>query len=269
MAIAYCNGEFIDAEQALISISDRGFRYGDGLFETIHIAQTEPQQLHRHLKRLEEGLMSLKINFNIHLLPHLIRQLISQNNSQNGVLRIAISRGVGGRGYLPDVQSIPTCVMEILPMPPAPLPSATVWVSTIEKLSLKTLPVHTKMMQGLNATLAAIEAQEKACDDALLLNANGYICEATGSNIFWQIGEQIFSPALECGLLPGIARERFCEYWNVTLGYFTLEDLKNADSVMLCNAITGAREVTLLKPQNWQWNNPSLTTRANELLYAT
>lgn len=268
MTIAYVKGSFVEAEQASISIAERGFRYGDGLFESIRIAEGKLRHLERHLTRLQSGMHTLFIPSPQENLEQLATQLLAKNDIVEGVLRLSVSRGIGSNGYLPVGNHPPTLVGEVLPLPNVSEEPLTLWLANWRKPSRKMLPVEAKLMQGVNSTLARLEAQQNECDEALMLNAQDAICEASSANIFWRSGGTIYSPAEKCGLLKGIARDILLERWKVQQEAFALENLKNADSVMLCNSIRGAMPVYALKPQGWQWVDSSLADEANEILHA-
>lgn len=268
MAIAYVKGEFVDATAARISIGERGFRFGDGVFETMRIREGVIRHLPRHLKRLEDGLKSLKIPLPEESLEEICSQLLTHNKPWDGILRLSVSRGIGSQGYLPTVSTGPTTVAETLPLPELSEEPLSLWLSEWRKPSAESLPVAAKLMQGVNSTLARLEAQEKQCDEALMLNSKGAICEASSANIFWRMGGLIYSPDASCGLVKGIARDILLEHWQVQTAAFDLNNLQKADSVMICNSIRGARPVFSLSPQNWQWMDDSLAMQAQEILDA-
>ena len=267
MTIYYVKGEFVAAEQAMLSVSERGFRFGDGLFESILLKNSELRHLKRHLARLHTGLKALKIPAPEEDLSEIAMRLIQENEAKEGVLRISISRGIGSLGYLPTVNGAPTVVMELMPLREFPSHPVQLWLSSYTKPSIHSMPVTAKLSQGVNSTLARMEAEENQCDEALLLNDKGEICEASSANIFWRIGQEIFTPVLECGLVAGIAREILLEEWQVLPGKFSVEILKEADSVMLCNSIRGAVAVSALQPKGWSWNDNSLADKANVLIW--
>jgi len=269
MSVVYVKGEYVAAENARISIDERGFRFGDGVFETMRIANGTTKHLARHLTRLELGLSALHIPSPSESLHDIAQQLIDKNATADGVLRISVSRGIGSRGYMPSLPDAPpTLVAEILPMPALTDEPLTLWLSQWQKPSSNALPIEAKLMQGVNSTLARLEAQRNDCDESLMLNDKGAICEASSANIFWRSGGLIYTPDSACGLVKGIAREILLERWQVQSAAFDVENLKHANSVMLCNSIRGAMAVFSLHPVGWQWMDGSLANEANEILNA-
>jgi aminodeoxychorismate lyase len=249
--LCYVNGTFMEEKNALIPIQDRGFRYGDGIFETILVQQATPLHLARHLKRLQQGMQSLHIPTDTDNLHNLCRELIERNSVTDAILRIAISRGRGGRGYRPPMEARPSLIIECLPLPPdadSPPPGLRLMVSRYQKISPAALPVQHKMMQGLNSTLCAMEAESHGFDDAILLNHQGHICETSSANIFWLQQHQLFTPALSCGVLAGVTREIICESWpdGVKEGNYSIDRLQEAEAIFLTSAIKGVQGVAQL-----------------------
>lgn len=266
MTQTYINGQWYEAKEATISVQDRGFRFGDGVFESIHIHQGKLLFLQRHLQRLEEGLAALKIPQPQANVAALAAEALSRNPIQEGVLRIAISRGVGSRGYLPMGTSTPTVVIETLWMPSLTDRSVRLWLSAYRRISPSQLPTEYKLAQGLNSTLARIEAEENGCDEALMLSAEGYLSEAASACIFWSDKNgRIYTPSLKTGALAGIGRALLLENLEVQQGEYRLEALHEATSLILVSAVTGIRYVTRLQPQDWVWENTVLYERTQEI----
>lgn len=261
-------GHFVPADTASVSVEERGFRFGDGVFETPRIYKGIPLFFALHENRLRQGLEAIRIPSPRENLQETCRELLRRNATDEGVLRISISRGIGSRGYLPAVTDPPTVVIETLPLPPPVTRPLTLHVSRWRKSAVDTLPVRFKLAQGLNSILARMEAQEHQCDEALLLNAAGHICEAGSANIFWSRDGVLYTPDLACGLLDGITRRLLCNAWPqpVSEGFFTLDALKEADSVILTNSIAGAQAVASLTPQKFNWKSDILASQASALL---
>src|SRR4051812_49078958 len=105
MIFAYVKNKFFPKDQACISIEERGFKFGDGVFETIRISDSIPYQWDLHLARLKEGIDALKIPADLANLYALSLELIRKNNVKEGLLRISVSRGIGSNGYLPTTDN--------------------------------------------------------------------------------------------------------------------------------------------------------------------
>lgn len=238
---------------------DRGFRFGDGAFETIAVYQGVAYQWELHMKRLQAGLHALDIPAETRSLDIAAQKLLSKNGLTDATLRICISRGSGSEGYLPSGPTYPTVLIEALPRNTPPSDAARLWLSEHEKPSPKALPVRFKLAQGLNSTLARMEASKHGCLDGLQLNAHSEICETSSANIFWLKGGTLFTPALECGLLEGTTRAALIRLspYAIEEGRFPLDALENADAVLLTNTLWQVMPIRELKPTGWQWEKSS------------
>ena len=117
--LAFLNGQIVPESEAVIPVNDRGFLYGDGLFETIRVCHGRAFRLAQHLERLARGAEFLKIKLPLTpaLLQHHAQDLIVRNQTTEAILRLTLSRGVGERGYLPRNTNQPTLVMTLHPAP--------------------------------------------------------------------------------------------------------------------------------------------------------
>lgn len=259
------NGAIVTAENATISVQDRGLRFGDGIFETIRLIAGIPYQWETHLERLTDGLEALRIESDTqHLITDALA-LIRKNEVSDGILRIMITRGEGSIGYLPSSQCVPNIIIETIGKNFPPISPAHLWLSTYRKPSALSLPPKIKHMQGLNSTLAKIEAQEKFCDEALLLDDKEQICEATSGNIFWVKNGNIFTPSVLCPMVAGTMRKAILRLSPYTIeeGEYSLGDLKDADEIFLSNASWPIMPVSKISPLEYSYSNHSI---AHELL---
>ena len=243
--ITCINGDFLPSHQAMLPVSDRGWRFGDGVFETIRLHQGVPYQWEAHESRLLSGLNALRIAPPSADLKAVARELLQRNRAMSGSLRISISRGVGSRGYLPLFAKA-NWVMEILPAIDLPAGPLGLWVSNYRRIPLESMPMNEKLAQGVGSTLALMEAQDHDCDDALQLSATGAIACAASGNIGWVKGKQIFTPALTTGCLRGTTRARLMELSTQPFHECTetLETLHTADAVFICNSRLGVWPVS-------------------------
>src|SRR2546423_14544290 len=117
--LAFVNEKCVPEEQAAVSIFDRGFLYGDGLFATIRVCNGRPFRWRRHMLRLHRGANFLRINipFPDPKLREYATELIRLNGMPDSILRLTISRGIGRRGYSPKMASTPTIAMSLHPLP--------------------------------------------------------------------------------------------------------------------------------------------------------
>jgi aminodeoxychorismate lyase len=193
-----------------VPVNDRGFLYGDGLFETIRVCRGRPFRLTQHLERLARGAAFLKIHlpFSPQELQQHAAELISRNAAGEAILRLTLSRGVGERGYLPRAANHPTLVMTMHPAPAFDPNRALEWpvITASQRVPAGDHLAGFKSANKLVNVLARMEADEKAASEALLLNTKDEVVEAASSNLFWIQNGNIFTPPLGIGLLPGITR---------------------------------------------------------------
>lgn len=255
--LVFLNGRFVPEEQALVSAFDRGFLYGDGLFETLRVMNGVPLGWDAHWRRLANGAetLKLKLPFTSDFLRAQARELSRQNQLPEALLRLTLSRGVGQRGYSPRGADTPTLVMALHPAPPLG-PAAPQW-----KLHTASLRVPTgdalsacKSANKLLHVLARAEAEAVGADDALLLNASGEVAETTSANIFWVEGDTLHTPPLTSGALPGVTRADvlgLCRAQSIPAIATTadLPRLLRANGVFLTSSASGVVEVVALDGQ--------------------
>ena len=205
IAYSVLNSEIVPAESASISAQDRGFRFGDGVFETIAVYDGVPYQWALHMERLAGGLAALRIDYDIRGLKPLCKALLQKNQTEQGFIRIAISRGVGSAGYRPTGHS-PTCLIETMPERTHDGTPCRLHVSSWRRPAATQLPIGVKLSHGIGNTLALLEAADHACEDAIMLSASGMVAETSSANLFWVKEGTLFTPSLETGCVAGTTR---------------------------------------------------------------
>ena len=209
--LIFLNGRFVPEERAVVSVFDRGFLYGDGLFEAIRIRNGKPFRWRLHLERFRQGAEHLKIRppFSPEATLKSARQLIEQNKMPDALLRLSLSRGVGLRGYSPAGAKSPTFAMTLHPAPTVDLNHPPRWklITASPRLPANEPLARFKTANKLPQVLARAEADAAGADEALLLNTAGRVVEGTTSNLFWIAGGRICTPPLVDGVLPGVTRK--------------------------------------------------------------
>lgn len=251
------NGRLVRADRAAIALADRGFRFGDGAFETIRFERGIPYQWELHIARLNAGLAALRITPpDIHW-PHYAALVIKRNKVSEGFLRISVSRGVGSRGYLPHPPGMPaTWGIEYLLPVDAPNAPYHLWLSTIAKIPPQCLPTQHKISQGLNSTLASMEACENQCDEALQLTTDGLISETASANIFWIANNACYTPDLATGCLAGTTRDAVLRLSPIAIHHVSagLSTLEKAEAAFITNTRLGVWSVASIEPAGWGFN---------------
>ncbi len=206
------NGDIVPANQPLLQLNNRGFRYGDGLFESMRMTKGKLQFAGLHGQRLQSAMQTLKFDncsgLDVHFLQDKAKELSLRNRSKNGLLRLTVFREAGGlyapyenkwgysmewetledQHYTLNTRGLIISVYEDLPKP-------------INSLS------NLKTCNSLNYVLADVFKQRNRLDDAFIVNQNGFLCEAIGSNIFIKYNGTLYTPSLSEGCVQGVMRE--------------------------------------------------------------
>jgi branched-chain amino acid aminotransferase len=269
MSHVFVNNRLVTSERAKIDCRDRGFRFGDGVFETVAMYGTVPYQWELHEARMLEGLNALKIPEPRLDFRRQISRLMRKNEASDGFVRIAISRGVGSKGYRPTADCTPTVIIEHIPREETPPAPAELWLSHYCKPPRSYIPSRIKTAQGLNCTLALLEAEEHACNEALMLTHDGQLCEAASGNLFWFRDQKLHTPSLETGCLNGTTRDAILRISPYPVKHVKvwMDELKDAETVFLTNCNWIIRPVSVLKPQSWEWNTKHPIIKELQLLY--
>jgi branched-chain amino acid aminotransferase len=209
----YLNGQFVDRKEAMVSVFDHGFLYGDGIYETLRAYGGRIFMLRKHLARLHRSgeLIGLKIPLAEQDWPLLLGEALRRNALGDAYIRITISRGEGEIGLDPNLCPHPTVVVMAKPglSYPAELyeDGVSIAIVTVRRNLSSALPPRIKSLNFLNNILAKREASVAGAFDGLMLNAEGHLTECTASNVFFVQDGRLFTPSLECGILDGITRD--------------------------------------------------------------
>jgi branched-chain amino acid aminotransferase len=253
--LVFLNGRFVPEAEARVSVFDRGFLYGDGLFETIRVYGGHAFRWNQHLDRLQRGAASLclRLPFSPERLEAHAQGLIQRNALPDSVLRISLTRGVGPRGYSLQSANQPVLVMTLHPAP-APDPAGPPhWrlVTSTGRVAADDPLAGLKTANKLRQILARAEAEARGADEALLLNQHGHVAEAAAGNVFWIEAGTVCTPPLSSGPLPGVTRGVVLELCR-TIAVPSLERevrpdrLKGADGVFLTLSTLGIVEAISL-----------------------
>jgi len=207
------NGNIVDAAEPLFSHSNRAFRYGDAVFETIRLMNGEILYFEKHLARLKTGMNYLGMNwhedFNFQNLYLLIRHLDQVNHLKgNGRIRLEVFREDGGY-YTPNSNNVSYLIeSEGLNEKEYQLNETGLKVDFFNEVAK---PIHRlsniKSSNALYYVMAAIHRKKTGADDCIILNAAGNIAEAISSNVFVVAKGDVFTPSLDQGCVSGVMRE--------------------------------------------------------------
>jgi len=222
----YLNGEFVEKEDAKISVYDHGLLYGDGIFEGIRAYDGVVFKLKEHIDRLYDSAKSiiLEIPMTKEEMEKVVVDTIKVNNLKDAYIRLVITRGVGDLGLDPKKCPNPTifCIAE----PMNPLlgeDGIRVITSSIRRLPVDVLNPAVKSLNYLNSILAKIQANYAGVHEAFLLDSEGYVAEGTGDNIFVVKNGLIKTPPVSSSVLRGITRDTVIDLAK-ELGYTVVEE---------------------------------------------
>jgi aminodeoxychorismate lyase len=246
--VVFLNGKFVPEAEAVVPLNDRGFLLGDGLFETLRVANGKTFRFAQHLERLARGAEFLKIQlpFTPRELQKFAGQLIAQNELSEAALRVTLTRGAGARGYSPKNSGAPTLALTLHPLPPQKPDEPEQWslMTSSFRIPAGDALASFKTTSKVLNVLARAEAEEKGADEALLLNTNGEVAETAGGNLFWVYQDQVCTVPTGRGVLPGITRAVVLEICQ-TLGLATNkrivkpEQLRNAEGIFVTQSALG------------------------------
>lgn len=256
----FINGEFRDERNALVNPLSPGFMYGYGVFETIKIHRGKAVFLKEHYDRLMYGIAFLNMNANLDMrgFCDICERIICGNSVENGFVKVICSKGEGGHV---DVISYA---------------GKKVYADEYERgFRLCISDTRRNEYSGLCALKSMNYAEniiqkERAAglgfEEAIFLNTRGDVCEGCISNVFWVIENRVYTPSIECGILPGIAREKvigLCaeEGLQIIEGRFGIEDIKAADEIFITNSLMDIMPVSRFEDSMFSMGDIGVTNR--------
>lgn len=209
----YINGELVAREEAHLNIYDHGFLYGDGVFEGIRVYHRRIFRLQDHITRLYRSARALAINIGI--APQAFHDAVVEtarvNEVESGYIRVSVSRGVG-LGLDPSHLNSPSTVvisteqLRLYPQEMYERGLEVITASTRVPPSCCIDPQIKSLGRYINNIQAKMEANRVGAGEALMLNMEGYVAEATGDNLFLVVNRGLITPPSSQGALPGITR---------------------------------------------------------------
>ncbi len=239
--LCYCNGQILAFNEAHIKLNDRGLLLADGFFETILIYKQQPVLLAEHWQRLCEtaNYFGVELPFNYSYLETLLQKLIKHNHAadQAASIRITMTRGYAWRGLKPNSTITTNCFIT----------TAKITIKH-NPLSLGMTPIKRNQFspssrrKTLNYVDTILALQKTQQDDVLFCNTIDNICCTSCANIFVVKNNQLYTPKIEDGVLPGIMRNfiiKLCHEANITVteSSIALNKLATADEVFISNSL--------------------------------
>jgi len=252
----YIDGKYYDQKNAKISVFDHGLLYGDGIFEGIRAYNGRVFKLKEHIDRLfcSAKAILLRMPLSHGDVVRAVVETCRRNKIRDGYVRLLVTRGAGTLGLNPNRCKNPAVIIiaDKIQLYPAELYERgmeIITVPTIRNLHSALNPAI-KSLNYLNNILAKIEANNAGCEEAVMLNAEGFVSECTGDNIVIVKAGQVLTPPLSAGALYGITRGVVLELareggLSVAEPNLTRYDLFNADECFLTG--TGAELIPIVK----------------------
>jgi D-alanine transaminase len=205
--IAFLNGAFLPLAQARVSVEDRGFLFGDGVYEVIRSYDGAPFLLPAHLDRLERSMAAVRIvpDWNRAALEGWVAEAVERAAYPEAKIYVQVTRGAAPRDHrFPEVPV--TTLVAVTPIAPLPAKTQEAGVSVISTPDLRWGRCDVKSLQLLPNVLARQEAAEAGAFEALLVGRDGVVNEGAGSNLFVVAGGSLVTPALGPRILAGVSR---------------------------------------------------------------
>tara|TARA_B100000900_G_scaffold313955_1_gene272787 strand:- start:11128 stop:11943 length:816 start_codon:yes stop_codon:yes gene_type:complete len=222
-----------------VNVLNRGFKYNDSFFETIHVSNGKVFNIKNHLYRIKKAKDILKFNFkyNDNQLTKIFNDLISVNNLTNGVLRLYVFRNSGGQ-YLPNNNNTSLIIN-------SNHLNCSFKINTPKKLCVYRAEFKSNNLlsnikaNSIISVLSSIHASEMNFDSAILLNNNNKIIETSNSNIFFVINHKIITPPVKDGCIDGTMRKLLMSLFDIEEKSISLNIFKEIDEVFISNSISG------------------------------
>jgi branched-chain amino acid aminotransferase len=209
----YLNGRLVEKSEAKISVFDHGFLYGDGVFEGIRSYDCLVFKLQEHIERLYDSAKSIMLNIPLtkKAMTEAVVKTLKANRLRDAYIRLVVSRGEGDLGLDPRKcrgNATVVIIADSITLYPESLYKngmAIITVPTVRNIA-EALNPQIKSLNYLNNIMAKIEAVNGGCQEALMLNSLGFVCECTGDNIFIVRKGTLMTPPISMGALEGITR---------------------------------------------------------------
>lgn len=252
------DGRIVAETEARVSAFDRGFTLADGVFETLRIYDGKPFRLDLHLERLRGAAGALHIPFPAGV-ENSVRELLDRGHGRTGsqALRITLTRGVSGEGSgLGPEDSTPALVISLsdLHLFGGIYDEGIAAIVATGRRNEFSSTAGLKTLSYTDSVFALMEARRAGADDALLLDTRGHVAEGASSNIILTVGNELLTPPISCGAIPGITLRTVSELADglglrMTTREIEARELESADEIILCSSLREIAPVVRLGPR--------------------
>ena len=208
----WLDGELVDEGDAKVSVFDHGLLYGDGVFEGIRVYDGRVFELEAHVRRLYESAKGIRLDVPMEKgeLISAIEKTVEANGIRDGYIRLVVTRGVGNLGLNPSVCKNSGLVIIADKIQAYPEELYETGMKIISATTVRNHPLalapQVKSLNYLNNIMARFEALDRGVPEAVMYNHEGYVAEATVTNVFIVRDGVIYTPPVEAGALEGITR---------------------------------------------------------------
>ncbi len=255
----YLNGSLVPRSEAKVSVSDHGFLFGFGLFETMRAYHGKIFLLDRHLDRLLEAAEAIYLKgLDNDTLAKACLDTLATNGLEDARLRLTITSGDSDAFPWEDHAGKPTIVITARayhPFPPEKYRQGfRIIVASVRRFR-QSIVSSMKSLNYLTSVIARIEATNQGLDEALLLNEDGYIAEGGSSNIFFVRSSKLVTPSLNSGILPGVTRNIIIELADnlgisLTEGTVGLSIIRQCEEAFMTNSVMEVMPVTAISDES-------------------
>jgi len=253
----YLNGQFMPLEEARIPVLDRGFIFGDGVYEVIPVYSRRPFRLAEHLRRLQHSLDGIRLA-NPHSdseWTHLLNQMIERNEGEDQYLYLHITRGVAKRDHaFPNPPVPPTVFMTSNPLTTPPAALLRSGVCAVTAVDNRWLRCDIKSIALLPNVLLRQAAVDAGCAETILIRDNSFMTEGAASNIFVVKNGTVLAPPKDNLMLPGITYDVILEIAQINnipyeVRRIGVNEVFAADELLLTSSTKEVLPVTKLDGQ--------------------
>ena len=256
------NGEIVSEDSRLLTVDNRGFRYGDGLFETMLYQGGEIRFLHLHVERLQRSMLKIQLEqasmFDAYFIKKITDELIRKNNMVGQRVRVRLAVYRDGAGIYSPVSNKPAFILQVQKME---VQVRDKKVGLIVDLFTEVKKPYSDLSElktnnALVYVLAGNYKKKFDYDDVFLLNQEGFLCEALTSNIFVYYDKVLYTPALNQGCIDGVMRRVVMDMAEdegipVVEAQISPEIMKKADELFCTNAVQGIQWVMGYKQKRY------------------
>jgi branched-chain amino acid aminotransferase len=269
----WIDGELSQGESAVVSVLDRGFLYGDSVFETLRTYSGKPFALAEHVERLRRSAEQVLIELPITpaQISSEVTRAVELSGFPESYVRVMLTRGQGALGLDPRAAVRPLRVLIVAPLSPPPLSDYRNGISVItfqtSRVQDDTPAAGAKIGNYLVAVLAHKQAAEVGAKEALVKNVAGEVVEGATSNVFWFEGGKLWTPPVSAGILAGITRHHILEAARdlnlpVEMRVPKVEELVDSEGVFISSSIREMLPVVSIDGREVSFGRvPEVTTR--------